>query len=120
MSKFKTPNSQLKWQKEYDKENMSTIAMKIPKSERETIESAAKKANLKLSTYCRACIKHCIDNDINVSPIQVKAQTIVTDQTKVQANIAAFGGDNKQIQLTHEQVVRASKILTEKKAKQSK
>ncbi|MCM1059633.1 MAG: hypothetical protein NC452_05010 [Eubacterium sp.] len=62
--KNRTPKSQLKWQKEYDKLKMSTIAMKMPNKERQEIENAAKNTGLKLSTFCRKCIQYCIDNNI--------------------------------------------------------
>lgn len=72
MTEMKTPKSQLEWQKNYDSKNMSTIAMKMPILERENIEQAASKSNLKLATFCRACIKYCIDNNIDLKNIKNK------------------------------------------------
>ncbi len=64
--KPKTPKNQRKWQEKYDAEKMRTIGLKVPIIERETIERAAKKSGLKLATFCRACIKYCIDNNIDL------------------------------------------------------
>lgn len=58
--------AQKKAAQKYDSKNMSTIAMKMPIAERESIETAANKAGLKLATYCRACIKYCIENNIDL------------------------------------------------------
>lgn len=63
-TKSKTPQSQLKWQKDYDSLKMSNIGMKISIEERQKIENAAQSANLKLSTFCRKCIQYCIDHNI--------------------------------------------------------
>lgn len=66
-AKNKTPQSQLKWQKDYDNLKMTNIGMKIPIEERQKIENAAQSANLKLSTFCRKCIQYCIDNNIKLN-----------------------------------------------------
>lgn len=63
----KTPPSQLKWQKNYDKQKMSTIGLKIPIQERQQIERSAAENSLKIATFCRKCIKYCIDNNIDIS-----------------------------------------------------
>ncbi len=67
MSEFKTPKSQLEWQKKYDSQKMATIGIKLPIEERKTIEMAADKSNLKLATFCRKCIKYCIENNIDLN-----------------------------------------------------
>ena len=69
MSENKTPQSQLKWQKNYDSEKMATIGLKVPIEERKQIENAATENGLKIATFCRKCIKYCIDNNINISDI---------------------------------------------------
>ncbi len=68
--KNKTPQKQLDWQKEYDLQKMATIAMKMSKNERHEIESVAKEKNMKLSSFCRACIKYCIEHNIDLSANQ--------------------------------------------------
>ncbi len=70
----KTPQSQLKWQKKYDSEKMSTIGLKIPIAERQQIESAAAEKGLKLATFCRKCIKYCINNNIEISDITAESE----------------------------------------------
>lgn len=67
MSDNKTPQSQLNWQKKYDLQKMATIGLKVPISERQQIEEASEKNGLKLATFCRKCIKYCIDNNININ-----------------------------------------------------
>ncbi len=58
MAETKTPQSQLKWQKNYDSEKMATIGLKVPIEERQHIEDAATKNGLKIATFCRKCIKY--------------------------------------------------------------
>ena len=71
----KTPQSQLKWQKKYDLEKMTTIGLKIPITERRQIENAAAEKGLKLATFCRKCIKYCINNNIDISDITTGTDT---------------------------------------------
>ncbi|MDE7295170.1 MAG: hypothetical protein K2N72_12175 [Oscillospiraceae bacterium] len=71
----KTPQSQLKWQKKYDLEKMTTIGLKIPITERRQIENAAAENGLKLATFCRKCIKYCINNNIDISDITTGTDT---------------------------------------------
>ena len=61
--------AQKKAAQKYDAEKMKTIGLKVPIVERLRIEEAAEKANLKLATFCRACIKYCIDNNINLAAL---------------------------------------------------
>ncbi len=68
--KPKIPKTQRKWQDKYDAEKMRTIGLKVPIAERTIIEQTAEKSGLKLATFCRACIRYCIDNNIDLSANQ--------------------------------------------------
>lgn len=50
----------------YDKENMASIGLKIPKQERLLYESEAEKQKKTLSRYIRDCVKYCIEHDIKL------------------------------------------------------
>lgn len=63
----KTLNSKLEWQKDYDKEKMKLTGVKHSVKEREVWETIAEKNGLKLATFVRACVNHCIDNNIDLS-----------------------------------------------------
>lgn len=71
-NKPKTPKSQLKWQKEYDSKNMSTIGIKVSVKERNFVKDIADTQKLKISTFYRKCAKYCIDNNIIVTDIDLK------------------------------------------------
>lgn len=62
--------AQKKAAQKYDAEKMKTIGLKMPVKERKEIEDAAEVAGLKLATFCRACIKYCIKNKIDLKTIQ--------------------------------------------------
>lgn len=63
----KTPPSQLRWQKEYDKNNMKLTGIKHSIEERLKWEMAAEKNGMKLASFVRSCVKYCIDNDIDLN-----------------------------------------------------
>ena len=67
MSENKTPDSQIKWQKQYDAEKMQTVAAKIPNAERAEMEHFATNHGLKLSQLLRAAVGYCIRNNIDLS-----------------------------------------------------
>lgn len=63
----KTPESQLKWQKEYDKNRMRTTGVKHSIEERAKWDKAADDNSMKIATFVRACVTYCIDNNIDLS-----------------------------------------------------
>jgi len=65
-SQNKTPKSQLKWQKEYDKKNMKSTGIKHTLKERALFDEFAEKNNLPLSNCIRRCVLYCIENNIDI------------------------------------------------------
>lgn len=63
----KTPESQLKWQKDYDKNNMKMTGIKHSIEERAKWDKVADDNGMKIATFVRACVTYCIDNNIDLS-----------------------------------------------------
>lgn len=80
MLEKKTPQSQLNWQKKYDMQKMTTIGLKIPIAERQEIEKKATEKGLKVATFCRKCIKYCINNNIDISDITTAPEASPEDR----------------------------------------
>ena len=59
-------DAQKKASVKYDKANMSSIGLKVPRSERALIEQMAQQANKPLARYIRDCVKYCIEHDIQL------------------------------------------------------
>lgn len=69
----KTLSSKLKWQKDYDKENMKVTGIKHSTEERSLWEMSAEKNGLKLSSFVRLCVMYCINNNVDIKNYGVKA-----------------------------------------------
>ena len=57
--------------KKYDKMHIKQLAMSMKKDEAEKIKQCANNKNMSISLFCRKCIRYCINNDIDISDIDI-------------------------------------------------
>ena len=55
----------------YDKMHIKRINLSMKKDEAEKIEKIATEYGYSLSLFCRKCAKYCIDNNIDISSIDI-------------------------------------------------
>lgn len=55
----------------YDKMHIKQLAMSMKKEEAEKIKTIADSKNMSISLFCRKCIAYCIDNDIDITSIDI-------------------------------------------------
>lgn len=70
-NKNKLP-SQIKARKKYNADKMSHIGIGVKIQERKIYEQAANYYNLPLSQFMRSCAMYCIQNNIDISTINIK------------------------------------------------
>ena len=57
--------------KKYDKMHIKQLAMSMKKEEAEKIKQYADSKNMSISLFCRKCIAYCINNNIDISDIEL-------------------------------------------------
>lgn len=57
--------------KKYDKMHIKQLAMSMKKEEAEKIKQYADNKNMSISLFCRKCIAYCINNEIDISDIDI-------------------------------------------------
>ena len=57
--------------KKYDKMHIKQLAMSMKKEEAEKIKQYADSKNMSISLFCRKCIRYCINNNIDISDIDI-------------------------------------------------
>ena len=57
--------------KRYDDLHIKRVNLSMRKEEAEIIQQNAQKHEMSASLFCRKCIRYCIDNEIDISDIEL-------------------------------------------------
>lgn len=69
-----------KYKQKYEKERMSQIGVSVNKPERAVYEDTAARYNIPLSQFMRRCAVYCINNNIDISAVEINVQDLTRDE----------------------------------------